>query len=802
MRLPRLLCLTVLGSLVVVGTAIVGMATPAVAQQDVHLEVVIGYDGSGISGTWTPVTVNFRPDRPVSGEVIVAVDTMEGTWNYIRPVEIAAGAPATVRMVVPPGRLRASLVSEGEVVGSHQQEGGFQPAEMLIGVVGGDVAAAPSINILPAETSARWVEIDREWLGIARGVASLDALVLAAGIWPEMDDQTRRQVWTEVTVGGMTLVLTDPDDGPTLPQPQDLADPSPRAHLLTDEDGQPQALVGSAGLGRVALVPGGHQQLEDPEVWAAVVGPRGVLDPINDWEAYERQPWAAQEMLAFEGGPPEAPGIPYLGAFLVLYVVAVGPVNAVLLRRWGKPEWAWVSVPVVSLLFAAAPLLITRPESSQVPLTVRTSTTWLEEGAQQRVGVAWPVTDTGDVRARLDGDGWVGVPWGFQAAGPRVTSGTEAVAVDAQLRNGEIAGLVASRTVPADSPPLTVTATVDGDGQIVVELRNDGDVPVRDINLMVGNSLQRIGDLDPGEGGSHKVEGRMTAGRVAPMFVAEQMNDPEFMGQGFSGGPGTVSGLLPAAVRYGTPGLVWATGVTDPDDLAITVDGVAVTQRGMGIVAVGAPVAAEVPATRAPPAAVLGQLVTPSVGPDPRMAGEAPGDAVMRFRLPPIAAEAQLTGSLFAMGGPAVVQLWDHTARTWRDVERDFAGVAAAPILSRSGEAYARVGGLVDGAGLGLALPGDPPLPAPLPAPEPFGMEFEVIEGPDGTFTEMPVPMPGPMMTPAPVVTLSPVPAPPRTATPPPTPMPPPTPLPTPTLPTPTLPTPTSAGPDNETTGR
>lgn len=753
MRFPRLLCMTAFGVL-----AVVGMATPAVAQQEVPLEVSIGFDDSGSSATWTPVTVSFRPDRPVSGEVVVAVETMEGTWNYTRPVEIAAGAPAAVRMVVPPGSFRASLISDGEVVGRHQQQVGRQSAGMLIGVVGSDVDAAPSINILPAETSAHWVKVDEEWLDIPRGVASLDALVLPAGTWPEMDDESRQRLWTEVTVAGMTLVLTDPDEGPMLPQALDLTDPSPRTHLLTDEGDRPQALIGPAGLGRVALVPGGQQQVADGEVWAAVVGPRGVLDPINDWEAYERMPWAAQEMLAFEGGRPQAPGIPYLGLFLVVYVVAVGPVNALVLGRWGKPDWAWVTVPAVSLLFAAAPLLVTRPVASQVPLTVRTLTTWLEDGAQQRVSVAWPVTDTGDARARLDGDEWVGVPWGFQAAGPRVTSGNGALAVEAQLRNGEVTGLVASRPIPSGSPPLMVTATVDGDGQVVVDVRNDGEAAVRDINLMVGNSLQRIGDLAPGEAGSHVVEGRMTAGRVVPTFVSERMEDQEFIEQGFMGGPGTESGLLPAPVRFGTPGLVWAIGLTQPEDLPITVDGDPVAQRGKGLVAVGARVAADVPATRAPPAAVLGQMITPTPSMDPRFVGEAPGDSVMRFRLPPLADDAQLAGSLFALGSRGGVQLWDHTARTWRDVKRDFVDVLAAPILTSSGEAYVRVGSPVDGAGLGVALPGDPPAPGPLPPQEPFGMAFELIEGPDGTVTEMAVPMPGPMMTPAPFVTLTPPP--------------------------------------------
>src|SRR5439155_1278833 len=43
-----------------------------------------------------------------------------------------------------------------------------------------------------------------------------------------------------------------------------------------------------------------------------------------------------------------------VGLALVAYVVVVGVVNFGVLRRRGRPEWAWLTVPALAILFAAA----------------------------------------------------------------------------------------------------------------------------------------------------------------------------------------------------------------------------------------------------------------------------------------------------------------------------------------------------------------------------------------------------------------------------------------------------------------
>lgn len=55
--------------------------------------------------------------------------------------------------------------------------------------------------------------------------------------------------------------------------------------------------------------------------------------------------------VAMEMPSVKAPSFNLLGGYLLLYLLLLSPVNFFLLRRFKRPEWAWITVPVVILLF-------------------------------------------------------------------------------------------------------------------------------------------------------------------------------------------------------------------------------------------------------------------------------------------------------------------------------------------------------------------------------------------------------------------------------------------------------------------
>ena len=55
---------------------------------------------------------------------------------------------------------------------------------------------------------------------------------------------------------------------------------------------------------------------------------------------------------------PVFPSLGTLGLAFLAYVVVVGVVNFAVLRRLGRPEWAWLSVPALAIVFATAFYLV------------------------------------------------------------------------------------------------------------------------------------------------------------------------------------------------------------------------------------------------------------------------------------------------------------------------------------------------------------------------------------------------------------------------------------------------------------
>jgi hypothetical protein len=60
--------------------------------------------------------------------------------------------------------------------------------------------------------------------------------------------------------------------------------------------------------------------------------------------------WAVRRLAR----APTFPSLGALGGALLAYIVVVGVVNFAVLRRLGRAEWAWVSVPALAVLFGAA----------------------------------------------------------------------------------------------------------------------------------------------------------------------------------------------------------------------------------------------------------------------------------------------------------------------------------------------------------------------------------------------------------------------------------------------------------------
>jgi hypothetical protein len=133
---------------------------------------------------------------------------------------------------------------------------------------------------------------------------------------------------------------------------------SPGSQSLLDQDGKSLLSTRSFGLGRS---------------W--FFGPE--IRPLRSWDGmtafwktvlkdyWPRDNYTTSARKSFDGGyqwsfrltpSPQVPELPtpwLLGLFLLVYVIMVGPVNYLLLRRIERRELAWITVPVLTVIFTA-----------------------------------------------------------------------------------------------------------------------------------------------------------------------------------------------------------------------------------------------------------------------------------------------------------------------------------------------------------------------------------------------------------------------------------------------------------------
>lgn len=162
-------------------------------------------------------------------------------------------------------------------------------------------------------------------------------------------------------------------------------------------------LIGSAAnVSRVADPAGGG-----PFIAAGAVGMTlgaGEVTAVNDFDTLDAAAWGdllrsvpqpgvvrIQEDGGFSslvgaalaGRSASVPALPWLLLGILLFVVLVGPVNFIVLRGFGNPEWAWFTVPLLSAVFVAGFWIVGR--SQLQPFTV-THTSVVVESTSGAVG--------------------------------------------------------------------------------------------------------------------------------------------------------------------------------------------------------------------------------------------------------------------------------------------------------------------------------------------------------------------------------------------------------------------------------
>ncbi|MEI6043607.1 MAG: hypothetical protein WCS37_04340 [Chloroflexota bacterium] len=296
---------------------------------------------------------------------------------------------------------------------------------------------------------------------------------------------------------------------------------TPGSQSLLDQEGRPLLATRPFGLGRAWFFA--------PE-----------LRPLRNWDGMTafwkavfkdyrlRLNYAATARRAIEGpyreyslrltpSPqrPELPGPWWITLFLAIYVIAVGPLHYFVLRRFDRREWAWVTVPLLTLLFSAGAYAVGNFSSQGAMVVSRLAIITLGEGTDGRLSggtnslaglysngrndfelkvgeeaLSTPVFDGGQSRMNFNGNNNASGPIVQQGPGGgfgRINMGIRAQRSFVFEQDGSASEGVRARL-------KIVTGNLEG------TLENLSNKAWEDLSLILpGGRVQKVGNLQPGE---------------------------------------------------------------------------------------------------------------------------------------------------------------------------------------------------------------------------------------------------------------------------------------------------------------
>ena len=521
-------------------------ATPA----GMTMEARVLVQGHARTGSWMAIRVDLANDGPAFTGELRLVGGTQGRTRFAVPVDLPTTSRKayTLHAQSPAfgGTLEVALVADEAVVAKRTAAFALHdPGQLVVGVVAerpGPLVAAlgrlrdPSgpqpavVQLRPADLPERpeawsvldrlvWQDVDagqlsgeqvaalRTWLaggGRLTIVGGTGGLGLLAGFTDEILPY-RPSATVDVEPEALRGLLGGslPRGAETLPALAGELVPGSRA-LATSGDREIAAdrPFGSGAVTLLGIDPATAWLAESTSVdvlWATVVAARGT----------SRAPLIVGDdgtVVSILGSLPGLALPPVEGLLLLLlgYIILIGPVNYLVLRRLDRREWAWVTMPLLVVGFAVAAFAIgaalrgTDIIVNQVAF-VRAAPGTDAAQAQVYLGVFSPSRGSYDLK--VPGGALLSAPYSGEGFGQPGGQGLDVVQGDpAQVRELAV-GYGTLRAVRAEAPVTAprVEADLRLDGvRVVGTIRNASTQTLVKPALVLGTGVLVLDDLAPG----------------------------------------------------------------------------------------------------------------------------------------------------------------------------------------------------------------------------------------------------------------------------------------------------------------
>ena len=524
-------------------------ATPvAVAASGFTMSARAMLQGHVRTGTWFAVAVDVENAGPtVTGELRIS-GGVDSRTRFGTPAELATGSRKQFILYAQPptfgGTMTVQMVSGDTVVAEAKVAVALHDQlQLVVGVVSENPAkVVGELDLLPSQNGTQPTIIPLSAGDLPERIQAWSALDRL--IWQDTDASqlTPGQLAalrTWVAGGGRLVVIGGTAGADALTAfPDDLLpyrptgtldiDPSVLRSLLGSVPADATTLTAYAGEligGRALATSGDRVVAADRRFGAGSVTLLG-FDPTTPWiaegDTIDTPLWR-RLLPARAGGivsltddstivsavsnlPSLA--LPPIGGLLVLlfgYILLVGPVNYLVLRRLDRREWAWVTVPSLIVVFTVGSFGIgSLLRGSDVIIhevaIVRGAPGTGQATVQSYLGIFSPSRAT--FQLRVPGDALLAAPMNGDIFGSGTAGALDVLQGDpSRIRNLSV-GFGSLRTVRAEAG--TTGPVIDGelrleDGRIIGTVTNRSDRTLQAPAVVLGSSAVKLQSLAPGE---------------------------------------------------------------------------------------------------------------------------------------------------------------------------------------------------------------------------------------------------------------------------------------------------------------
>src|SRR6185503_9428253 len=558
-------------------TVSAGPAAAVVPPPGLTMEAAVLLDGHARIGAWMAIDVRIKNDGPpLAGELRLTGGT-QGRTRFGTPVDAPTQSDQTHRLYVqPPGfgrEIEISLVDGTTTIATTKAPYTIHDGtQMVVGIMAespGDIIG--DLDLLPNMNNVKPLTVGLEPADLPDRVeawGTLDRLV-----WQDIDSNeltpeqlTALRGWV---AGGGRLIIAGGTAGPAslsafpddlLPyRPTATTDVAPSSLVallgeLPDGAADLPALAGKLSAGRALASVGSEAVAAERPYGAGAVTVVG-FDPTTRWlsgtnaaeglwrrliptrsagtagSGDDSQIVQAASQLPSLALPPVGGMI----GLLALYIVLIGPVNYLVLKRLDKREWAWVTMPILILAFAAGAygfgsLLRGSSVIFNEAAIVRGAPGATEGVAQTYLGVFSPTRAS--YQLRFPGGALLSSPTNGDFLGDGTAAGLDVLQGDPSRIRDLGVGFGSLRTIRAESAvdvPLVQAKLRLEDGHLRGTVTNASKETLEAPAVVLGSTVAKLADLPPGQTGDVDVV-------LQPVQMGQQLSD-KIVGPLFFGDP-------------------------------------------------------------------------------------------------------------------------------------------------------------------------------------------------------------------------------------------------------------------------